>query len=452
MRVFTLAPLALLPLVLARPSQRSSSPQKPIMADNGDLVMIPEGHEKSNLDEIIASSKLLSLHRSLSEIESISNNEGSVGDFLVEYLESHGFTVQKQAVPLDGHEVDEEERKPSRFNVYAYPASSPSPEIILTSHIDTVPPYIPYSLSLPPTASTGSSSIDRRAIHISGRGTVDAKASVACQIIATLSHLESNPDTPLGLLFVVSEETGGQGMHHFSNSPLNTSPPTFHTVIFGEPTESKLVSGHKGMLHFDVHVRGKPAHSGYPWLGRSAVSEILPILSKVDSLGDIPESEGGLPSSEKYGKTTLNIGVMEGGVATNVVPASASARVAVRLAGGTVTHAKETILAAVRSASKSPEDVHVSFSAGGAYPPVDLDSDVEGFDVMTVNYGTDVPNWDIHDHDLPDHGKVKRYLYGPGSIFVAHGENEGLSVGDMEDAVEGYARLIRAAVGRSERK
>ncbi|KMU88784.1 hypothetical protein CIHG_06452 [Coccidioides immitis H538.4] len=308
------------------------------MADNGDLVMIPEGHEKSNLDEIIASSKLLSLHRSLSEIESISNNEGSVGDFLVEYLESHGFTVQKQAVPLDGHEVDEEERKPSRFNVYAYPASSPSPEIILTSHIDTVPPYIPYSLSLPPTASTGSSSIDRRA---------------------------------------------------------STSRP-----------------------------RHRRCQSS-AW-------------------ATYPSPRGGLPSSEKYGQDNAEHRRHGSGVATNVVPASASARVAVRLA--------ETILAAVRSASKSPEDVHVSFSAGGAYPPVDLDSDVEGFDVMTVNYGTDVPNWDIHDHDLPDHGKVKRYLYGPGSIFVAHGENEGLSVGDMEDAVEGYARLIRAAVGRSERK
>ncbi|EEP83004.1 conserved hypothetical protein [Uncinocarpus reesii 1704] len=445
MKSLILTTLALLPLVSCKPWVQLSH-QTPISADRN---LIPGAAEKSQLDKIIADSELLSLHRSLTEIESISSREGDVGDFLVDYLQKHGFTVEKQHVSSDGNEADK--MKPSSFNVYAYPRSSPAPEIILTSHIDTVPPFIPYSLSLPKSSSTGS--IDRRAIHISGRGTVDDKGSVACQIIAILSHLKSHPDARLGLLFVVGEETGGQGMHHFSRSPLNTSPPTFHTVIFGEPTENKLVSGHKGMLQFTVSVHGKPAHSGYPWLGRSAVSEILPILSKIDQLGDIPESEGGLPSSEKYGKTTLNIGFMEGGVATNVVPARAFARVAVRLAGGTVEQAKERITAAVRSASREYRaDVRLWFFSGGGYPPIDLDTDVEGFDILAVNYGTDVPNLMIHDHDQPEDKKVKRYLYGPGSIFSAHGENEGLSVGDMEDAVEGYGRLIRAAVERGQRK
>lgn len=405
--------------------------------------MIPQNTEKDKLDEIIAGSKLLSLHRSLCEIESVSNNEGNVGDFLIEYLHKHGFTAEKQPVPLDGEDDDGENSKSKRFNVVAKPSSGRTPKIILTSHIDTVPPHIPYSLSLP-SSGDNTTTIDRRNIHIAGRGTVDDKGSVACQIIAALSHLKSHPNTPLGLLFVVSEETGGQGMRHFSNSPLNTSPPNFHTVIFGEPTEKKLVSGHKGMLHFTVQVRGKPAHSGYPWLGRSAVSEILPILSRLDKLGDIPESEGGLPSSEKYGKTTLNIGVMHGGIAANVVPANASARVAVRLAAGTPARAREIIAAAVREASNGSEDVKLEFSGG--YPPVDLDTDVDGFEVMAVNYGTDVPNWKIHDQDQPEGKKVKRYLYGPGSIFVAHGENEGLTVGDLEDGVKGYERLISAAV------
>ncbi|WEW60305.1 M20 family metallopeptidase [Emydomyces testavorans] len=456
MRLLTFVSVALLPLVLARPQLAYQLSQKPVVTAASNLDMIPKGTEKNELDEIIAASELLSLHRSLSEIESISNNERDVGDFLAQYLQQQGLTVEKQYVPRDGEEDDgQKHNKSSRFNIYAYPPSSPTPEIILTSHIDTVPPYIPYSLSLPPRNSPDHPfSIDRRAIHISGRGTVDAKASVACQTIAALSHLKSHPITPLGLLFVVSEETGGRGMHHFSNdSRLNPSPPTFHTVIFGEPTEQKLVSGHKGIVHFSVHVRGKPAHSGYPWLGRSAVSAMLPILSKLDTLGDIPESEGGLPRSKKYGKSTLNIGVVKAGVATNVVPASAFALVAVRLAGGTVAHAQETIAAAVREASKHrADDVRLDFSGSGGYAPVDLDTDVDGFDVTTVNYGTDVPNWDIHDGDQPKDKKVKRYLYGPGSILVAHGENEGLSVGDMEDAVEGYGRLIRAAVERKQKK
>jgi acetylornithine deacetylase len=71
---------------------------------------------------------------------------------------------------------------------------------------------------------------------------------------------------------------------------------------------------------------------------------------------------------------------------------------------------------------------------------------VAGFNVTTVNYGTDVPNLQLHDR--PD-GKVKRYLYGPGTIHVAHGDNEALTVAQLEEAVRGYKKLIQAALDRS---
>lgn len=238
-------------------------------------------------------------------------------------------------------------------------------------------------------------------------------------------------------------------MRQFSASPLNTSPPTFHTIIFGEPTDLALVSGHKGNLPFNISAKGVPAHSAYPWLGLSAISEILPTLSKLDVLGDIPLSEGGLPSSEKYGRSTLNIGVINGRLAGNVVPASAIAALSARLAAGTVDEAKSIIREAVYNATHGNQNVTVQFSTLGTYGPVDLDTDVNGFNISAVNYGTDVPNWEIHDQDAP--AKVKRYLYGPGSIFVAHGENEGLTVGELEIAVQGYKRLITAAVERGER-
>ena len=59
---------------------------------------------------------------------------------------------------------------------------------------------------------------------------------------------------------------------------------------------------------------------------------------------------------------------------------------------------------------------------------------------MIANYGTDVPNLD---------GDHVRYLYGPGSILVAHGDDEGLQVKELEDAVEGYRKLILHAVNSS---
>ncbi|EEH47978.1 uncharacterized protein PADG_04062 [Paracoccidioides brasiliensis Pb18] len=397
---------------------------------------IDQKTQRENLNKLVSDSPLLSLHRTICEIESVSNREGAVGEVLLKYLRDRGFTVEKQIVPADRGTNSTAER----FNIWAYPKGCPRPKIILTSHIDTVPPHIKYSLHAP------DGDFDRAKVRIMGRGTVDAKASVAAQIIAALKHLKSNKDIPLGLLFVVSEEVGGSGMVHFSNSELNTNPPFFHTLIFGEPTDLTLVDGHKGNLRVTIEAKGVAAHSGYPWLGRSAISEILPILARMDELGDIPVETGGLPSSEKYGRTTVNIGTIKGGAADNVVPETASASIAVRLAAGTPEEAEEIIRRAVHDVSGGSTNITVNFPDSMPYPPIDLDVDVEGFDISTVNYGTDIPKLEIHDEELEV--KVKRYLYGPGTIFVAHGAEEGITVGDLEKAVEGYSKLIDAAVKR----
>lgn len=436
--------LASAALAAASPHPALSLPQvvlTPSSADEGADSNLSSS--SSSLDDIINDSPYLSFHRDLVQISSISGHEQRAGDFVAEFLQAHNFTVVKQ--PVTNREDSDDD---GRFNVFAYPssASSPTPEILLTSHIDTVPPFIPYSVSRIDSDTT-TTDYDPSTIRIAGRGSVDAKASVAAQVFAALEILKHNPSAPLGLLFVTDEETGGNGMKVFSESSLNPSPSSFRTVIFGEPTDLALVSGHKGMLGFEVIAKGHAAHSGYPWLGRSAVSAILPALLRVDQLGNIPAEEGGLPSSPKYGRTTVNIGRMEGGVAANVVPASAHANVAVRLAAGTPQEARDIVHRAVRDATGGDEDVYAEFSASSeGYPPQDLDTDVDGFEVTTVNYGTDVPNLRIHDR--ADGARVKRYLYGPGSIHVAHGDNEALTVADLDAALEGNLKLIKAALER----
>ncbi|KAJ5514808.1 Peptidase M20 [Penicillium fimorum] len=430
---------------LAAAAVMSGVQASPHPAPQQQLLGVPStpsqlSYSQGGLDDIISDSPLLSLHRALVKIESISGDEHDVGVFVAEYLEARNFNVVKQEVPP----VKGQEDTKTRYNIYAVPRSyTEPPSIILTSHIDTVPPFIPYSVHQPTADST---TLDPEDLILGGRGSVDAKGSVAAQIFATLETLDSNPEAKLGLLFVVGEEIGGDGMKVFSNSTLNTKD-AFNTIIFGEPTEAALVAGHKGMLGFKVLAHGNAAHSGYPWLGKSAVSAILPALSRVDVLGDIPTEEGGLPASPKYGPTTLNIGVIRAGVATNVVPSEAWADVAVRLAAGTPAEAREIIQRAVEEAVKDQQaEVVLDFdSHGESYPPQDLDVDVDGFNVTTVNYGTDVPNLDVN----PD---VKRYLYGPGSIFVAHGDNEALTIRQIKEAVAGYKKLIEAALEREEKK
>ncbi|KAL2427323.1 carboxypeptidase [Exophiala dermatitidis] len=441
---------------------RSNPNQQPLAAPIPASSPAATQVDHDKLSDVIAASPLLSLHRAICEVESITDNELAVGKLITSLLEAHNFTVKTQSVPPPGATNSTKER----LNIYAYPNPSkyavsggkaasldspPKPKVVLSSHIDTVPPHIPYSLSLPGHRhhkDDTSKSSRRKDILISGRGTVDDKACVAVQIQAVLDLLAEQSEghdqnrsiinpSDVALLFVVGEEKRGDGMKHFSASELyKQTNADYKAILFGEPTEGKLAAGHKGITMVSIKAHGKAAHSGYPWLGRSANSMILPALTVLDKLGDIPEEEGGLPRSEKYGKSTVNVGYMQGGVAANVVPEFATADVTFRLAGGTAEQVRKIVTDAIRSVDPD-EQLELDFSQG--YGPVPLDADVEGFDTITVNFGTDIPNLKVAEG-------VKRYLYGPGTILVAHGDNEGLTVGELEEALEGYKKLVKHAL------
>ena len=212
--------------------------------------------DDKKLSDVIATSSLLSLHRAICEVESVTDNELVVGELVIATLEAHNFTVKRQSVPPPGATNSTKER----FNVYAYPDISKydsashvsidgepatKPKVLLSSHIDTVPPHIPYSLALPKSLSS------REDIMIMGRGTVDDKACVAVQIQTAIDLLSTGEVSPsdLALLFVVGEEKRGDGMHAFSDSELyKATNENYKAILFGEPTEKKLATGHKGII------------------------------------------------------------------------------------------------------------------------------------------------------------------------------------------------------------
>ena len=347
---------------------------------------------------------LLALHRSLIETPSVTGDELAVGKFLESHLSSLGLKVELQAVQ------DREYPKP-RYNVFAYPPSHRQTRVLLTSHIDTVPPFIDYGLT---KAATGEP-------EIRGRGSNDVKSGVAAQVFALTELLADGAIGPddAALLFVVGEEVNGGGMKAANGLGL-----AWEAVVFGEPTEMKLVSGHKGLVIFDVRARGVAAHSGYPWKGRSAVSALIPALVAIERMQ--------IPGSDKLGDTTINIGMVRGGNAYNIVPENATCGVAVRLGGATTEQAKKIIVDTVRGVDK---ELEVTFLTNG-YSPVDCDV-LPGFETMTVNYGTDVPNLQ---------GTHKRYLYGPGSITTAHSVNEHVLVDDLVTSVGAYKRIVLEAL------
>jgi acetylornithine deacetylase len=209
----------------------------------------------------------IDLHKSLVEHASLTGSEHNLSVYLADYLRISGFTVETQLV------------EQNRENILAYIGDSRKTRVLVTSHIDTVPPFIPY---------------ERKGEEIWGRGSSDAKGSVASQIVAVQSLIDAREigEGDVALLYVVGEEKGGTGMRAANDLGLS-----WETNIFGEPTELKLVRGHKGGLSLTVQAHGKAGHSGYPEKGRNAIDLLVQGLFALQKVE--------LPGSEEFGNNVI---------------------------------------------------------------------------------------------------------------------------------------------------
>lgn len=369
------------------------------------LKLEPFGEHKEV--DFFSQHELVRLLRQLVQIRSTSGDEADVLNFLTNWLKVQGLVVEHQEVI----QASKSGSKPV-YNILAHsPGQRPSP-VLLTSHVDTVPPHIGWQSR-------------KDDAEFWGRGTVDAKACLVAQIFAWGQLRATDPAAAeqVSFLYVIGEETGGGGMRKANELGLE-----WQTVIFGEPTDNMLASGHKGLLMLKIAASGKGGHSGYPELAESALDMLLAALTLLKSLS--------LPRTDKYGETTINVGTVRAGVAANVIAQHAEADIGIRLAASDPSTVKTIITDALM---KLDDRLGLDFY-GPSYGPVHLDADIPGFQCKTVNYGTDVPHLEGHH---------KRYLYGPGSILVAHSDREHLNLDDLQDAVQGYTRIMKHALAIS---
>ena len=325
-------------------------------------------------------SDVVALATELLSIESTTGRERDAVDFASRWLVERGWNVSLQEV------------EPGRSNVWATRRGG---GVTLSTHLDTVPPYVPPRLE---------------GNRLYGRGSSDAKGIAAAMMIAA-QRLADAGEERVDLLFVVGEEKGSPGAR-----AANRLPATSRFLVNGEPTESKLASGCKGAQRVIVRVRGREAHSAYAHLGSSALDPLLEMLPQLRDLV--------LPADPVLGETTYNIGVLRAGTEANIVPGLAEAEIMIRLVGD---------VAPVKQAFSEWAGSRAEL-IWGSHIPAQYFHVLNGFEVVPVAYTSDIPLLDRWGTPL---------LFGPGSIHVAHTPIEYVDVVELEASVGAYERIVR---------
>jgi len=329
--------------------------------------------------------QVFELTRRLIDIESITPNEWEIGNYLWGLLDDlsrrfHG-QVERMAV------------EKNRDNIVA---CFGEPVVVLSTHMDTVPPFIP-------------SREDDDCIW--GRGACDTKGIIASMITAAERLLEGG-QRDFGLLFVVGEERNSAGAHVAAKNGRGSK-----FIINGEPTENKLALGSKGALRFEIKARGRMAHSAYPELGESAIDKLLAALRRISLVQ--------LPNDSILGSSTLNIGTIHGGRAPNVIADEAEAEIFVRVVGD-VSGLRQEIQAAATPDTVAEEVLFI--------PAVHLGG-LDGFETTVVAFTTDIPAF--------DGVWGKPFLIGPGTIHLAHTSHERIAKAELTEAVQVYESLVK---------
>jgi acetylornithine deacetylase len=327
----------------------------------------------------VDSLNLVEYARKLIDIDSTTGIEGEVANVLAGDLRSLGYTVSTQPLPN------------GRMNVIAW---IDDPVVVFSTHFDCVPAFFP-------------SRVENGRLY--GRGSSDAKGILAAQLVAA-ERLRAKGERRVGLLFVAGEERGSDG----AMAANTIAPPSARYLINGEPTENKLGAATRGVYRVKLTTHGKAAHSSRPDLGDSAIDKLLDVLTSLRTAA--------WPEDPLFGRTHYNVGLINGGVAPNVIPALASAELLFRSVG------PEAELRSIldQSAAGRATIEHIL-----TVPPVRLKT-VPGFETEVFWYTTDIPFLSAWGTPL---------LLGPGSVTEAHTADESVPLLELAEAADLYEKL-----------
>lgn len=327
------------------------------------------------------------------EIDSVTPNESAY----LEHLASEVFGAL-------GYEVRRQRVSEKRWNLIATRGKQ-NPALLYSTHVDTVPPFLP---------------VRREGDRMYGRGACDTKGGLLAMVLAA-ERLESEE---VGFLLVVGEEVDHIGAK--TSASLELSPAQ---IILCEPTVNRVVRAQKGMIKLICAADGVAAHSAYPARGESALHKLIDGLHGILHDEAWPENEGLL------GPTTINVGLLEGGVAANVFAPRAEATLLCR----TVAPTSEYVPIIERLASEHGIEANILVENDPVF--FDTPDDLEGIEYCTVSFNTDASY-------LCSLGPI--WLVGPGDIEVAHTDHEYIDLNELMEGIDLYEKLGRHALSRLE--
>ena len=367
------------------------------------------------------------LFRQILEIDSTTGKERGVAEWLLQHLE---------APSKEAYEVGD-----GTLNLLL---SWGTPRVVFCTHMDTVPPYIAPSfpeditfggLVHPRTRAGGGarwiqvpegdagdrgrgrserserSSSEGNSLRIEGRGACDAKGQIFAMYTAC-KELEAEGCTDFGLLLLSGEETGSWGAKAFAKKDFKAP-----FLIVGEPTENKMVSASKGTKSYDLTFSGKAFHSGYPQFGESAIDHFNEFYNKLKA------KDFGL--DPELGETTWNVGLLHSGNPQNILSPELNCRLYFRTTFFSDQAVQDWMAA---------QTGNITVQARGGDSPARYVT-LPGFESAPVAFGSDAPHLSNFGHKI---------ICGPGTIRVAHRDEEYITVQDLETAVEQYVKMYHS--------
>ena len=356
------------------------------------------------------------------DIESTTGRERGFADFLAQRMAGPGRRVETFEVPAMTQDCPKGCGTPVNLMV-----SWGDPKVVFCTHLDTVPPYIAPSVEVGEDGD----------MKIKGRGSCDAKGQIFSMWEACL-ELERRGCTDFALLLLA----GAKAFSARLPMPSEAVAADGRMVIVGEPTDNFMTSASKGTKSFEVTFKGEAFHSGYPQYGRSAVEMFGDFLNALRSIV--------FPSDEILGDTTWNIGRLVSDNPQNILSDSLTCRVYFRTtfeSDQMVCNVMKNIAgpdARLRFGRRRVQDgsdivakdvalwqKYMSVKSFGGDTPMVYET-LEGFPTKPVAFGSDAPQLKCFE---------RKILCGPGSILVAHRDDEHIMLSDLKAATENYIRM-----------